>query len=157
MCGIAGAYGRESDATKLVSKMLNKIKHRGPDDYGIYVDGEAAIGMSRLRIRSRETDTVPFQLGQHHYTAFNGEIYAVHSSNLKFSKQIIGGTDEVRAMLAINPEFIPDGMYSIADLNNKRLTLIRDKFGIKPLYYQDSNDSFYFCSEALPLLDTTFC
>src|SRR3989338_741513 len=47
-------------------------------------------------------------------------------------------------------------MYSIADLNNKRLTLIRDKFGIKPLYYQDSNDSFYFCSEALPLLDTTF-
>ena len=35
MCGIAGAYGRESDATKLVSKMLNKIKHRGPDDYGI--------------------------------------------------------------------------------------------------------------------------
>ena len=161
MCGITGAYRLFSSdpvPEELVDAMCKKIVHRGPDDQGMFVSGPVGLGMRRLSIIDLVTGSQPiFNEDRTICTVFNGEIYNFQSlrSDLiqrghKFSTQ---GDTEV--IVHLYEEYGVDfakklnGMFSIAvwDAPKKKLTIVRDRLGQKPLYYASTKDGLYFGSE----------
>lgn len=138
--------------------MCNQIRHRGPDDEGVYVDGGCGIGMRRLSIIdlntghqpiSNEDDTV--------WVVFNGEIYNYqplrddlagkgHCFKTRSDTEILLHLYEeegVRGIARLRGMF----SYAIWDSRNKSLLLVRDRFGKKPLYYAVLPSGIYFGSE----------
>ena len=77
MCGIAGFYLREGQASlSVVRAMCDQIRHRGPDDEGYHVEGGCAIGMRRLSIIDLSTGHQPMaNEDESVWVVFNGEIY----------------------------------------------------------------------------------
>src|SRR5690349_5210699 len=77
MCGIAGfVYRQRAAEPQLLQSMLDEIRHRGPDDEGIYTNGPAAIGMRRLSIIDLNTGHQPISNEDGSiWIVFNGEIY----------------------------------------------------------------------------------
>ena len=74
MCGIVGFVGKSKEAKKIIDSMNNKLIHRGPDDFGTYIDEICALGHRRLAIIDLKTGKQPISDGN--YTIiFNGEIY----------------------------------------------------------------------------------
>ena len=74
MCGIVGFVGKNKDKNKIIESMNNKLIHRGPDDFGTYIDDNCALGHRRLAIIDLKTGKQPISDGK--YTIiFNGEIY----------------------------------------------------------------------------------
>ncbi|MDG6988320.1 MAG: asparagine synthase (glutamine-hydrolyzing) [Nitrososphaerota archaeon] len=163
MCGIGGCIGEQ--ATKeLVGRMSTVTRHRGPDDYGDYVDRGVALFSNRLSIIDVEGGRQPiFNEDGTLAIVFNGEIYnfeeiraGLESKGHRFrtrtdTEVILHGFEEhgakVFAML--------DGMFAIAiwDLRHRRLTLARDRAGVKPLYYaRTGKGDLLFCSEVKGLL-----
>lgn len=152
MCGIAGVLGTKNPALK-VETLLSKIKHRGPDGHGVFsFDENAAIGMCRLRVRSKVEDHVPFTVTEDIRAGYNGEIYG---SLNKYAEPSLenpdGGADEVATLLN-HPH--ADGMYAVAISNSKpnKIVIKRDPYGIKPLFYKAHSNSLSFCSELKPLI-----
>ena len=161
MCGITGAYrlfSSQSVPGELVDRMCQQIVHRGPDDQGIFVSGSIGLGMRRLSIIDLATGSQPiFNEARTICTVFNGEIYNFQSlrSDLihrghKFATQ---GDTEVIVHLyeEYGIDFVEklNGMFSIAvwDAPKKKLTIVRDRLGQKPLYYAQTRDGLYFGSE----------
>ncbi|AVR43822.1 asparagine synthase (glutamine-hydrolyzing) [Christiangramia fulva] len=157
MCGIAGIIGTNYNKEDL-EKMLESIKHRGPDASGIYQNGDCLLGHNRLSIIDLSTNanqpfsdtTGRFQL------IFNGEIY-----NYKELKAEIGDrynfrtSSDTEVLLASYIIFGKDcleklnGMFAFAiwDKKKKELFAARDRFGVKPFYYYKDAESFIFASE----------
>lgn len=158
MCGIVGVQGYQNSA-EIAEKILKAINYRGPDDAGIILNADNAIGMCRLRIRSEVHDSIPFKASNDNHTAYNGEIYALVSEIFddypEVKHLVQGGSHEVDAIV-LNKDGYPDGMYSLIELSGNELTLYRDKYGIKPLYYREDEGHFLCCSEMKPLLDPLF-
>jgi asparagine synthase (glutamine-hydrolysing) len=78
MCGIVGFFPKENkhNSKKTINEMLLAIKHRGPDQSGIYLDGAIGIGMLRLSIIDREAHDIPYKSPDNSViVAYNGEIY----------------------------------------------------------------------------------
>src|SRR5256885_3801241 len=76
MCGIAGWVGVRGGGRDILDAMLRSLEHRGPDDTGRYLDGEAALGMTRLSIIDLVTGQQPMRSEDGSATlVFNGEIY----------------------------------------------------------------------------------
>ena len=74
MCGIVGFVGKSKEAKKIIESMNNKLIHRGPDDFGTYIDEICALGHRRLAIIDLKTGKQP--ISDDNYTiVFNGEIY----------------------------------------------------------------------------------
>ncbi|HKW09378.1 MAG TPA: asparagine synthase (glutamine-hydrolyzing) [Gemmatimonadaceae bacterium] len=166
MCGIVGAYnkkGRPVDEA-LVGTMRDSLRHRGPDDAGIYVDGSVGLGHRRLSIvdlspaghqpMCNEDGTV--------WLVFNGEIYNYvelarglrargHQFRSDTDSEVIihlyeeEGEDCVRSL---------NGMFAfvIWDRRTGALFVARDRLGIKPLHYYDDPDWFLCGSEIKALL-----
>ena len=155
MCGIVGFVGKSKEAKKIIDSMNNKLIHRGPDDFGTYIDEVCALGHRRLAIIDLKTGKQPITDGN--YTiVFNGEIYNFlelkeelknkYKFNTKTDTEVIlkgyeeWGTDvtkKLRGMFA----------FAIWDKKKKELFLARDQWGIKPLYYYKNNGTFMFSSE----------
>ena len=171
MCGIAGAHGLEAfqglaDATARVRDMVSNIAHRGPDAEGVWSDEEhVVLGHRRLSILDTgEGANQPFRIGDD-VLVFNGEGYnylelrreleaaGVH----RFSTQ--GDTEVVLAALrhwglegALKRL---NGMFALAwwSAVDRRLILVRDRLGIKPLYWhQTPEGTLLFASEVRALL-----
>ena len=161
MCGIVGFVGKNKESKKIIEAMNNKLIHRGPDDYGIYIDEMCALGHRRLAIIDLKTGKQP--ISDDNYTiVFNGEIYNFlelkeelkkkYSFKTKTDTEVIlkgyeeWGTEVVKKLR---------GMFAIAIWDNKRneLFLARDQWGIKPLYYYQNNGTFMFASEIKALLE----
>lgn len=138
--------------------MCDQIRHRGPDDEGIYVDGACGIGMRRLSIIDLATGHQPISNEDGSmWVVFNGEIYnyqglrdSLISQGHRFSTQSdtetlihlyeqhgIDGLPKLRGMFA----------FAIWDGRRRRLTLVRDRFGKKPLYYTLQPNGLFFGSE----------
>ncbi len=138
--------------------MCDQIRHRGPDDEGIYIDGGCGLGMRRLSIIDLSTGHQPISNEDGSvWVVFNGEIYnyqslregligrghsfKTHSDTETIVHQYeqfgIDGISQLRGMFA----------YAIWDANAKRITLVRDRFGKKPLYYAVLPQGLYFGSE----------
>ena len=169
MCGIAGVYGisdrsRFPEACGAVGRMVEAISHRGPDAHGVWMDDdEVVLGHRRLSIIDRrEASNQPFiDSATGDVMVFNGEIYNYRELRPQLSGEYAFQTDSdtevaLAAMQvwgrAALPEF--NGMFSFAYWNQARreLTLVRDRMGIKPLYYAHIDNMVLFSSEVRSLL-----
>ena len=181
MCGIAGWLGGEKG--DFAEEALNRLKHRGPDAKGMRVwdnDGDSGSGSAGLlHARLKIIDLSP--LGDQPmsnedgtiWTAFNGEIY--NHAELRRDLEKRGHRFRGRSDTEVIPHLYEEygdgfadhleGMFAIAVLQlgtgAKRLTLVRDRFGIKPLFYaRTADDRLAFASEiralrAFPGIDET--
>lgn len=166
MCGICGFYDYEflEQADKCVlAGMLQVIHHRGPDDSGIHVDRELAIGMRRLSIIDVGGGKQPISNEDGSVlTVFNGEIY--NFQILRDRLQSRGHTFKTASDTEVIPHLYEDegenclqqlrGMFGLAiwDSMRRRLFLARDRLGIKPLYFADVSGRLIFASEIKAIL-----
>jgi asparagine synthase (glutamine-hydrolysing) len=159
MCGIAGYFLKDSRAElSVVKAMCDSIVHRGPDDEGFHVEGPAAIGMRRLSIIDLSTGHQPIsnEAGTV-WVVFNGEIYdyqALRAELISKGHRFHTHSDTETLVHLYEEEGIEGlhrlrGMFSfcIWDGNARKMLLVRDRFGKKPLYYADLPQGLYFGSE----------
>lgn len=161
MCGILGSINRYFDETT-----LNLIKHRGPDDFGIdafEVNGHhVQFGQRRLSIidLSPAGHQPMISPCDNFALIFNGEIYNHLELREKLPKNIsFNGHSDTETILHylihFGTEKIVDfnGIFAIAflDINKKELTLARDPFGVKPLYFAQNETELIFSSEMRPI------
>lgn len=148
---------------EMVRRMCGRIVHRGPDDEGVYCDQSVALGMRRLSIIDLDGGSQPiFNEDGTIVVVFNGEIY--NFQELRRSLQEKGHqfatSSDTEVIVHLYEEYGEDfphhltGMFGIAlwDSNERRLVLVRDRLGKKPLYYTIVNDRLVFGSELKALL-----
>jgi asparagine synthase (glutamine-hydrolysing) len=163
ICGILDLRARNFPAQELEA-MTNALRHRGPDDHGIFFSSPISLGFRRLSIvdlagghqpMSNEDQTI--------WIVFNGEIY--NHPALRIRMQRLGhqyaSNADTETILHLYEEYGEDcvhhlrGMFAFAiwDTRRKRLFCARDRLGIKPFYYAIVGDRFVFASEIKSLLD----
>lgn len=144
MCGIAGAAGKDSDAS--VRKMLEAIKHRGPDGSGTFSISDITLGNVLLKITGERHQ--PLTDGG--ALTYNGEIYNFKEMAEKL--HITTDSDSEVLFALIRAKGIEkaiqelDGDYAFAYVGDGKLHLARDPAGVKPLYYS-TGAGFAFASE----------
>ena len=169
MCGICGIidYGSGEDVKKQVlAKMSAAIKHRGPDDEGIYVKGGGSLGHRRLKIIDlSDTGHQPMcnEDGKI-WLVFNGEIYNYRELRQELVNQghVFKSKSDTETVIHLYEKYQEDcvkylrGMFAFAiwDDNRQRLFLARDRVGKKPLLYSFVDGAFYFASEFSSLLES---
>jgi asparagine synthase (glutamine-hydrolysing) len=159
MCGIAGFVLRDGRAeTAAVRAMCDQIRHRGPDDEGFHIDGACGIGMRRLSIIDLATGHQPISNEDGSiWVVFNGEIYnyrALRDSLLAHGHRFATRSD-TETLVHLYEQCGIDGFtrlrgmfaFAIWDARQRRLTLVRDRFGKKPLYYTAQPNGLFFGSE----------
>src|SRR3989339_1328377 len=159
MCGIAVIEGKYSHGE--MEKMLLKIKHRGPDDTGTFIKGNAALGQVRLSIIDVKGGHQPiFNEDRTKCIVFNGEIYNHKELRAKLGqKHVFATKTDTEIILHLyeeeGPECIKklDGMFAFAIYDNGKLFVGRDRIGIKPLYFGVKEETTCFASEIKALLE----
>jgi asparagine synthase (glutamine-hydrolysing) len=161
MCGIAGIFSAEGDEVvpEALRKMTDAIAHRGPDGEGSWLDRNLGLGHRRLAI----IDLSPagyqpmISMEQRFVLSYNGEIY--NFKDLRSELQVLGHKfkSETDSEVVLNAwvEWGEDcvkrfnGMFAFAiwDKLERALYLVRDRYGIKPLYYACWGKTFLFGSE----------
>ncbi len=159
MCGITGIWNQSDEA--MVAKMAQSVAHRGPDGLDWTIIDNSSLGASRLAIVGDQGASAIFiDPVTNIKVLLNGEIYNIgdlrqemtgYDYNLKTNMET-----EVIAKLygRYGPSFAEKlkGMFAIAILDHDRLVLVRDRFGIKPLYYSILGDRVLFGSEIKAIL-----
>ena len=159
MCGFVGFTNAIDNSNKVLGEMMDKIRHRGPDSEGRYIDECIAMGFRRLSIIDiTDSGNQPiFNEDKSKVLFFNGEIYnyreirkELEEKGHKFtthtdSETLIHGYEEFGEKLLDRHR----GMFAfvIWDKEKKELFGARDFFGIKPFYYATMNGTFMFGSE----------
>ncbi len=166
MCGVAGILhfdGSPASAVRL-RHMTDAIAHRGPDGAGHYVDGAAGLGHRRLAIIDLSpAGHQPMQTRDERFVlSYNGEIY--NFQELRTQLEALGYQFRSRSDTEVllhafcqwGLDALPklNGMFAFAvwDAREKVLTLARDRYGIKPLYYTFADSVLLFGSEIKALL-----
>ncbi|MFO0890579.1 MAG: asparagine synthase (glutamine-hydrolyzing) [Isosphaeraceae bacterium] len=166
MCGICGAVWMNAEgslSSEHLSRMMDRIVHRGPDDAGTYRDGHAALGFRRLSIVDLEGGHQPLSNEDGTvWTVFNGEIYNFpalrHRLEAKGHNLRSRGDTEVLVHLYEDEGTglfsLLRGMFALAIWDSARKTLIlgRDRLGQKPLSYRHDGDRLVFASELKAML-----
>jgi asparagine synthase (glutamine-hydrolysing) len=170
MCGIAGflTAARPDSPEKVLSRMADAIKHRGPDDFGLWSDRTASVGFAHRRLSVIDLSPAGHQPmaspSGRYVILYNGEIYNHLDLRAELTKVGLCGTivsgwrghSDTETLLAGFDMWgiIPTveraiGMFAIAvwDRESHTLTLVRDRIGEKPLYYGWQGASFLFGSE----------
>ncbi len=167
MCGICGIVNfnvTEPVDRIVLDRMTWAQAHRGPDDYGYFVDGNAGLGHRRLSIIDRSGGRQPiFNEDESVTVVFNGEIYnyADLTTNLVSRGHRFATRSDTETIVHAYEEYGLDcmkdfrGMFAFAiwDRRLKRLLLVRDRLGIKPVYYYAGKNFFVFASEIKSLLE----
>ena len=163
MCGINGIALREGRVDeRLLVAMRDVLEHRGPDDAGVYIDGNVGLGHRRLSIVDVTGGIQPMRRGNA-TIVFNGEIYDHRESRKKLASDGVEftTTSDTETILALYERYGRDvvehlrGMfaYAIWDKAKRSLFIARDRLGVKPLYYvHNENGDLYFASEIKALL-----
>ncbi|HVF66673.1 MAG TPA: asparagine synthase (glutamine-hydrolyzing) [Pyrinomonadaceae bacterium] len=169
MCGINGialsSRSRKGLDVRVLERMRDVITHRGPDDAGVYVDGRVGLGHRRLSIVDVAAghQPMPNEDGALQVT-YNGEIYnhADYREELEAAGHVYRTHCDTETILHLYEEHGPAcvehlrGMFAFAvwDSRRKELFVARDRLGVKPLYYVQTDDgSLYFASEIKALLE----
>jgi asparagine synthase (glutamine-hydrolysing) len=165
MCGIAGTLRLRSEPVTRdeVARMCAVLRHRGPDDEGIHVDGAVGIGMRRLSIIDLATGRQPLANEDGTvWTVFNGEIYNFPELRTELAARghVFATASDTEVIVHLYEEhgtgFVERlrGMFALAvwDARRRRLVLARDRLGIKPLYYAQTVKGLLFGSELKALL-----
>lgn len=166
MCGISGivSFSQSSVEKERISKMLLTMKHRGPDDEGIFLDGNVGLGHVRLSILDlSQLGHQPMTDESGRYTiVLNGEIYNYLELRNHLKKEGLdfksNSDTEVllKGFMLYGADFLNqlNGMFAFAiyDAEQKEVFAARDRFGVKPFYYFQSEDEFIFASEIPAIL-----
>jgi len=167
MCGIAGIMNRATEqmvSHETVTAMCDIIRHRGPDEAGYYIKGNIGLGMRRLKVIDLATGSQPiFNEDKTVVTVFNGEIYNYKKLRRRLESKghrFYTSTD-TEVIVHLYEEYGDDfmshlnGMFAIAlwDESEKKLLLVRDRLGEKPLHYGLTPDGdLVFSSEIKSIL-----
>jgi asparagine synthase (glutamine-hydrolysing) len=166
MCGICGKLNFEYGARvnpALVRTMLETIRHRGPDDEGLYIGSQVTLGHRRLSIIDLNGGHQPLSNEDGSvWIVFNGEIYNFRELRkfLLSKGHVFKSHTDTETIVHLYEELGPQcverlrGMFAFAiwDENKKTLFLARDRVGIKPLYYWLNERSLVFGSEIKAIL-----
>lgn len=159
MCGIVGFTNKINNSNKVIVDMMDKIRHRGPDAEGRYVDSDIALGHRRLSIIdvTSSGDQPIFNEDGSLVIVFNGEIYNYREIREKLiaAGHVFKTNTDTEVLIHGYEEFgekllnMLRGMFAfvIWDKNKKELFGARDFFGIKPMYYAIMGKTFMFGSE----------
>lgn len=168
MCGIAGVVSFQNNPTISNDKlkaMVDTLYHRGPDESGMAIHGNAAFGMRRLSIIDLSGGSQPiYNEDKSIWTVFNGEIYNfkdlkkelvnnghIFKTNVD-TEVIVHGYEEWGLDF---PKHL-NGIFAIAlhDQKKNKFILVRDHIGIKPVYYSFTNKRIVFGSEIKAILES---
>src|SRR6185437_14710162 len=164
MCGICGLYGLQSsdDLERTVLRMTQTIAHRGPDSDGTFVGEGVALGHRRLSIIDlSSTGVQPMTLGAA-TVVYNGEAY--NFPQLRIELQGLGhafrGHSDTEVLLHAYEAWGLEGLerlegifaFALWDAARRRLILMRDRLGIKPLFYAWHDGRLAFGSEIKAVL-----
>ncbi|MGI8731755.1 MAG: asparagine synthase (glutamine-hydrolyzing) [Pyrinomonadaceae bacterium] len=169
MCGINGialsSRSRRSIDVAALERMRDIIRHRGPDDDGLFIDGRVGLGHRRLSIVDVAAGHQPMtnEDGTLHIT-YNGEIYnhVDFRSALEAKGHVYQTHCDTETILHLYEEYGETcvdylrGMFAFAiwDQKKRELLIARDRLGVKPLYYTHTDDgSLYFGSEIKTLFE----
>lgn len=160
MCGFCAFYDKTKieNKKKIIKDMADRIKHRGPDSDGYYVDKDIAMGFRRLSIIDLKGGNQPLYNEDNNIVVmFNGEIYNFQElrEELKKHNHIFTTNSDTEVIVHGYEEYGTNvfnklrGMFGIIiyDKKNKTLVGARDYFGIKPVYYYNHNGLFMVGSE----------
>lgn len=158
MCGFVGFTNHSENKQQYIGPMIQKILHRGPDSQNSYVDEDVALGFARLSIIDLNNGRQPMaNEDESIWLVFNGEIYNFKELREELlqkghvmkthtdSEVLLHGYEEYGAFLLQKLR----GMFAftIWDKKQKKLFGARDFFGIKPYYYAQMGETFFFGSE----------
>lgn len=161
MCGIAGVFNfnsKDFSCEQSVRRMLSAIRHRGPDESGIYLGKNVGLGSVRLSIIDLVSGQQPVcDESGNYWIVYNGEIFNYTELRADLEKRGVhfhtqSDTEVVVQMYAtygakclqyFNGQFA----FCIWDAKKQELFLARDRVGIRPLFYWRQNNAFAFCSE----------
>jgi len=162
MCGICGYAGMEREE-RLLRAMADRLRHRGPDDDGLFMHGRVGLGMRRLSIIDVSGGAQPiFNERRSVAVVANGEIYNFRelTADLERRGHRFATRSDVETIVHLYEEHgiagvqYLRGMFAFAlyDAEAERLFLVRDRLGIKPLYYWQGVGKLLFASEIKALL-----
>lgn len=173
MCGIAGFWGKQHPTdfyTPILQNMTSAMDHRGPDSKGVWADPAAGLGFAHARLAILDlspSGAQPMESSDHRYViTYNGEVY--NHLSIRRNLESIGqapaggwrGHSDTETLLAAISAFGLEkalsktiGMFAFAlwDRTKRTLSLVRDRLGIKPLYYGFSGKTLLFASHPAPL------
>ena len=165
MCGIIGIVEKNNSSKEWelrLKQMAESLYHRGPDDEGIWIDPDAGIGLAHRRLAiidiTEEGHQPMISASGKYVITFNGEIYNFKKLREELERMgccFRGSSDVEVALAAIEAWGLEEavehfiGMFAFAlwDRSERTLCLVRDRLGIKPLYYGMLGDAFMFASE----------
>lgn len=164
MCGIAGIWfinGRKVERSVL-QKMNDRLSHRGPDDEGIWISADGKVGLAHRRLSILDLSPMgrqPMHSASGRYViVFNGEVYNFKHLQEELEKEgfVFRGGSDTEVMLAAfekwgihnaTKKFIGMFAFCVWDKMERRVHLVRDRLGVKPLYYAGTNRCLAFASE----------
>lgn len=162
MCGIAGIrhFGGQPVDRRRLGAMAQVLRHRGPDDLGLWVDGPTGLAHRRLSIIDLERSHQPMHSADGRWTlVFNGEIlnYQELRRTLDYPFRTGGDTETILAGVAAHgPAFVTRlvGQFAMAlvDRDTGSTFLVRDRLGVLPLYYHLDGDRLVLGSEVKAVL-----
>lgn len=169
MCGIAGFSQLSGDVgtTEILERMAGRMLHRGPDAGGIYLSPDGKVGLCHRRLSILDlspTGAQPMRDAEADLTiSYNGEVFNYREIRDELSSlgHRFRGTSDTEVILAAYRQwgiacvsrFIGMFVFALWDDKARKLHLVRDRLGIKPLYYYAGKDVFLFASELKPLLE----
>lgn len=175
MCGIAGIclFGGSKAATDIqptIDRMTDALEHRGPDSRGTWVDSDRRVGLGHRRLAIRDLSPTGHQpmvsrCGRF-VIVYNGEVYSHHeiAAHLNAAGRALRGTSDTEVILEACALWGVEhtvkrliGMFAFAlfDRQTGELVLVRDRLGIKPVYWAKFDNLFIFGSELKALRATS--
>ncbi len=166
MCGVAGYFGKgvaPAEAKALLARMTSKLSHRGPDDSGIHIDGEAGLAHRRLSIVGLSDGHQPMSDPSDNLViSYNGEIFnyvelrnELIARGRKFRTQ--SDTEVILHLYAEKgldclDDLNGDFAFALWDTRQRCMVLARDRMGVRPLFHAQRGDTLFFASEIKALL-----
>jgi asparagine synthase (glutamine-hydrolysing) len=167
MCGIAGfiaghSQGPALQLSDICAKMNGSLQHRGPDDDGVWIDAEAGVALVHRRLSIVDLSSTGHQpmisADGRYVLTYNGEVYNYEEIRPSLTARgvLFRGHSDTEVMLesiaafgigATLPQLIGMFAFALWDRRERTLTLVRDRLGIKPLYWAKFGDLFLFGSE----------
>lgn len=168
MCGVAGIINLNQEKVDPINieKMMIAMKHRGPDDEGVFIQDNIGLGFVRLSILdlSHSGHQPMHSIDERYVIVFNGEVYNYLELRNELSNTYTFKSEtDTEVVLYSYIEWGEEclhrfnGMFAfvIFDTILKKTFGARDRFGIKPLYYYQNNNQFVFASDIPPILKGT--
>lgn len=160
MCGISGIINKNNKGVdkNIIKTMNDLIAHRGPNGEGFYFENNFAFGHRRLSVLDLSNKgNQPMKFNDKYVITYNGEIYNyldIKTELIKLGYKFKSNSDTEVILAAYDrwkfdcvEHFVGMWAFSIYDVEKKIIFSSRDRFGIKPFYYYETKDNFYFASE----------